>query len=101
VALDTTASGTPARFCEWGFCPMNLDSGVTASAGPLIVDLSATARMPFGRVLEYSLPAINDQTVKFMYLGHCIQSTASAAAPAYTRTVYTYPSAGWCPCGGV
>lgn len=101
VALDTTTSGVPARFCEWGFCDMVMDSGVTAAGGPIISRLQATALMPFGQVLEYSLPLINDQTVKFMYIGHACDSAGTAAAPAYARKVYTYPIGGWAPHGGV
>jgi hypothetical protein len=100
VALDTTASGTPTRFCELGFVPMWMASGVTGVGGPLFINYVAS-NTQFGRVMEYTMPTINSLVGKWAFMGHAIESTATDAAGPYLRTVFKQAMTCWAPNGGV
>ena len=100
VALDTTVSGTPVRFCELGFVQMWMASGTTGAGGPLNINFIAS-NTQFGRIMEYTLPTINSLVGKWAYCGHVIESTATAPAAEFLRTVFKTPMTSWAPNGGI
>lgn len=100
VALDTTASGVPVRFCELGFVPMWMASGTTGAGGPLNINFIAS-NTQFGRVMEYTMPTINSLVGKWAYCGHAVESTATSPGAPYLRTVFKTPMTSWAPNGGI
>jgi hypothetical protein len=100
VALDTTASGTPVRFCELGFVPMWMASGVTGVGGPLFINFVAS-NTQFGRVMEYTMPTVNSLVGKWGFTGHAVESTATNAGGPYLRTVFKTAMTSWAPNGGI